>query len=64
MDSNKPIDIEKARNTAEQIFGLLGGALTSGMIYLGDRMGLYRALNKAGDLTSEDLARKTGLHER
>jgi hypothetical protein len=34
------------------------------MIYLGDRMGLYQALNGAGSVTSEELARKTGLHER
>jgi 2-polyprenyl-3-methyl-5-hydroxy-6-metoxy-1,4-benzoquinol methylase len=64
MANEKPIDIEKAKNTAEQIFGLLGGALASGMIYLGDRMGLYRALNGAGAITSEELARRTGLHER
>ena len=31
------------------------------MIYLGDRMGLYQALNGAGAMTSEELARKTGL---
>ena len=58
------IDIEKAKKTAEQVFGLLGGALVSAMIYLGDRLGLYQALNGAGAVTSEELARKTGLHER
>jgi hypothetical protein len=64
MAKHKPIDIEKAKKTAEQIFGLLGGALASGMIYLGDRMGIYRALNDAGPVTSEELAQRTGLHER
>jgi 2-polyprenyl-3-methyl-5-hydroxy-6-metoxy-1,4-benzoquinol methylase len=34
------------------------------MIYLGDALGLYRALQGAGPLTSDDLARKTRLHER
>jgi 2-polyprenyl-3-methyl-5-hydroxy-6-metoxy-1,4-benzoquinol methylase len=58
------VDIEKAKKTAEQVFGLLGGALVSAMIYLGDRLGLYQALNGAGAVTSEELARKTGLHER
>ena len=38
--------------------------MVSGMIYLGDRMGLYQALNGGGAMTSADLARKTGLHER
>jgi SAM-dependent methyltransferase len=34
------------------------------MIYLGDRLGLYRALYGAGEVTSEELGRATGLHER
>jgi 2-polyprenyl-3-methyl-5-hydroxy-6-metoxy-1,4-benzoquinol methylase len=58
------IDIEKAKKTAEHVFGILGGALVSAMIHLGDRMGLYRAMSGAGALTSEDLARRTGLNER
>src|SRR5580704_11328800 len=62
--TSENIDIEKAKKTAEQVFDMLGGALVSAMIYLGDRMGLYQALNGAGAVTSEELARKTGLHER
>jgi SAM-dependent methyltransferase len=58
------IDKEKVKATAERVLGFLGGAVVSGMIYLGDRMGLYRALQGAGPVTSEELARKTGLHER
>ena len=58
------IDVEKAKKTAERIFGLLGGALVSAMIYLGDRMGLYRALSGAGAVTSGEFAKQTGLHER
>jgi SAM-dependent methyltransferase len=58
------VDLEKTRAKAEQVFNLLGGALVSAMIYLGDRMGLYQALNGAGATTSEELARSTGLHER
>jgi ubiquinone/menaquinone biosynthesis C-methylase UbiE len=61
--SAEKVDIEKAKKTAEHIFDVLGGALVSGMIYL-DRMGLYQALNGAGAVNSEELARKTGLHER
>ena len=58
------IDIEKAKKSAEHVFGILAGALVSGMIYLGERMGLYAALDGAGPVTSAELARKTGLHER
>lgn len=58
------LDMDKAKKTAEHVLGLLSGALVSGMIYLGDRLGLYRALHGSAPLTSEELARKTGLHER
>ncbi len=58
------VDMEKAKKTAERVFGLLGGALVSAMIYLGDRLGLYRALQSAEPMTSDELARKMGLHER
>lgn len=58
------IDREKVKKTVEQVFGYLGGAAVSAMIYLGDRLGLYKALDGAGPVTSEELARKTGLHER
>ena len=61
---SEKIDIERTKKTAEHVFDVLGGALVSGMIYLGDRLGLYQALNGAGAITSEELARKTGLHER
>jgi len=62
--AEQKIDIEKAQKTAEQVFGLLGGAYVSAMIYLGDRLGLYGALKGLGAVTSEEFARKTGLKER
>jgi 2-polyprenyl-3-methyl-5-hydroxy-6-metoxy-1,4-benzoquinol methylase len=40
------------------------GELVSLMIHLGDRLGLYRAMDGAGPVTPEDLAGLTGLHER
>src|SRR5260221_972490 len=63
-NTSQNIDIEKTKKIAEQVFGALGGAMIWAMIYLGDRMGLYQALTDAGAMTSADLARKTGLHER
>jgi 2-polyprenyl-3-methyl-5-hydroxy-6-metoxy-1,4-benzoquinol methylase len=57
-------DAEKLKEYAKRLFGALGGAMTSAMVYLGDRLGLYRALALLGDATSEELARHTGLHER
>jgi SAM-dependent methyltransferase len=49
---------------AKLVFGALGGAMTAALIWLGDRLGLYRALAGAGALTSAELAERTGLHER
>lgn len=62
--SSTTIDPEKLKATVEQVFGYLGGAVVSGMIYLGDRLGLYRTLSAAYAMTSEELAAATGLHER
>ena len=48
-----------------QLFTKLEGAVTSGMIHLGDHLGLYRALASAQHpLTSTELATATGCHER
>ena len=64
MADSQSIDKEKVKDFAEQVFGFLGGTVISGMIYLGDRMGLYQALQSSGAMTSEELAKKTGLNER
>ena len=58
------MDVEKLKAYSKTIFGALGGAMTSAMIYLGDRLGLYRALAAGGAQTSAELAKRTGLHER
>jgi 2-polyprenyl-3-methyl-5-hydroxy-6-metoxy-1,4-benzoquinol methylase len=49
---------------AKRIFDALGGAMTSAMIHLGDRLGLYAALADGAPRTSAELARATGLSER
>ena len=43
----------------------MSGAVTAGMIHLGDGLGLYRALAASGEpMTTEELAAATGLVER
>ncbi len=64
MSDARPVDGEKLEGKIRQVYGLLGGAVLSGMIYLGDRMGLYKAMAEAGPVTSTSLAEGCGLKER
>lgn len=58
------LDPDRLKATAKRLFGHLEGALTSAMVYLGDHLGLYRAMAGAGPLDATALAGRTGLHER
>ena len=42
----------------------LSAAESAPLIYIGDKLGLYRAMAGAGALTSQELADRTGTHER
>jgi 2-polyprenyl-3-methyl-5-hydroxy-6-metoxy-1,4-benzoquinol methylase len=44
--------------------GDLGSALTAGLVVVGDKLGLYRAMAHAGPVTPAELAAKTGTTER
>lgn len=56
---------DRLRMFTFQVFSKLEGAVTAGMIHLGDRLGLYRALaDAAGPLTSTELADALDLQER
>jgi hypothetical protein len=58
------IDPKKVEEFADKVIGYLSGAGVSALVYLGDRLGLYRALKESGPSTSAELAAKAGLHER
>lgn len=59
------LDPEKVGLFAFLVFSKLEGAVTSGMVHLGDRLGLYRELAEAsGPLTTAELAARLGLDER
>ena len=49
---------------ALSVWGYKQGEVVSLMIHLGDRLGLYRALDGAGPVTAAALASSTGLQER
>lgn len=59
------VDPDALKLFAFTVFSKLEGAVTAGMIHLGDKLGVYAALaeSEAGE-TSETLAQRCGLHER
>lgn len=65
MTEQRELDPDALKMFSFGIFSKLEGAVTAGMIHLGDRLGLYEvmATSAEGD-TSESLAAKAGLHER
>lgn len=48
----------------ERFLGFASGAFSLFSIYIGDQLGLYRALAEGGPATSAELASRTGTHER
>ena len=58
-------DVAQRRDTlVQRLFEATIGAMDVFAVYLGDRLGLYRALAERGALTSRELAEATGTHER
>ena len=60
------VDPDRLRAYSFLLFSKYEGAMTSGMVHLGDRLGLYRVLAGApdGGWTAQELAEATGLNER
>ena len=59
------IDPDKLKLYSFHLFTKLEGAVTAGMIHLGDRIGLYAAMRDAGHpVTTHELAELTGTQER
>ncbi len=58
-------DHERLQLFTLNVFSKLEGAVTAGMIHLGDQLGIYRALADSDQpLTTDEIAAATGLHER
>ncbi len=63
--ASKSVDPDKLKMFSFVLYSQLAGAVTSGMVHLGDKLGLYRALaDAAAPMTSDELAQASGLHER
>jgi len=58
------VDPDELKRYSFTVWNYKMGEMVSLMIHIGDRLGLYKALDGAGPLTAEQLAEKTGLKER
>ena len=59
------IDPDKLKMFSFQVFTKLEGAVTAGMIHLGDQLGIYTAMKLAGrPLSTDEIASRTELSER
>ena len=65
MSTAKPsADEQQLQDYRRLVFGMLNGAVMSAFLYLGDELGLFRALADGKAVTSEELATRTKLSER
>ena len=58
------LDPDELKAFSFRVWNYKKGELVSLMIHLGDRLGIYQAMDGAGPLTSAELASRTGLQER
>lgn len=60
----QPINEGKMQAFLGKVVGDFGAALSSVLVYIGQKLGLYRALAEAGPLAPAELAKRTGTVER
>src|SRR5215472_1906789 len=63
--SSTTIDNQKLQQFIGKALSDFGGAASSILVYIGDKLGLYKAMyDFAKPITSQELANLTGTHER
>jgi SAM-dependent methyltransferase len=58
------IDEAKLEEFMGQFVGDLGAAITTPLVLIGDKLGLYKAMADSEPVTSQELAERTNCHER
>ena len=61
---DKDLDLEKLSKYSLDTWLFKQGEMVSLVIHLGNRLGLYEAMDGAGNITSKDLAKLTECHDR
>ena len=64
MATEAQLDQEKLEAFVERIVLDAGTAMRGGLMYIGDRLGIFAALAESGPVTATELAQRTGLDER
>jgi hypothetical protein len=63
--SQTTIDNEKLQQFMRKVLSDFGGAASAVLVYIGDKLGLYKAMSDFGKpITSRELANSTGTSER
>jgi hypothetical protein len=58
------IDENKLNQFMGRVVGDLGATMSSALLVLGDRLGLYKAMAASGPVTAAELAKRTETAER
>jgi hypothetical protein len=61
---SREINEEKMHQFLGKVVGDFGASLSSSLAYLGQKLGLYKALASAGSVTPAELAQQTNTNER
>ncbi|GAC1393743.1 MAG: class I SAM-dependent methyltransferase [Ktedonobacteraceae bacterium] len=64
VDQTKEIDEAKLQAFLGKVVTDTAAAWSAPLVLVGDRLGLYQAMASGSPMTSQELAAKTGLHER
>jgi ubiquinone/menaquinone biosynthesis C-methylase UbiE len=64
MATEVQLDQDKLEAFVERIVLDVGTAMRGGLVYIGDRLGIFATLAQAGPVTASELAGQTGLNER
>jgi 2-polyprenyl-3-methyl-5-hydroxy-6-metoxy-1,4-benzoquinol methylase len=58
------VDKEKARQALDKVFRDMAGAMAAGMVYVGIKTGLWRALQGKGPMPASEIVKLSGLKPR
>jgi SAM-dependent methyltransferase len=61
---SRTVDENKMNEFLGKVVGDFGASLSSALVYIGQKLGLYRAMAEAGAVTPAELAQKTSTNER